>query len=1231
MVSLIKQLKPSRTAHFWAGAAALALTLSAQTSHAAGNLICELVDATCTDSATRYSGYGEPIPTPVIQKGQACWSWSNSYKCVDSNSDFKCTGEGTTVSSNVAADCALIGGTINSYESINGRGYVTSGTYDYACEFPKLVDPAQPPLPPPNKTPASEVCVLLETRVFFTEDQAADVAQVYGDQYIVGSQKWTPVRTLGYKSSTEPTTTTVPPTLVPLDKTIKMRREVKTEFVCYDAPIEECTDTCYEPDPNTPSSGTLPALTPVACQAPLDKESCFKHTEICDGTYVQNDPDSGRLEQGPDGRCVAQTTIYYCPMSDAPACLNNPDCEMVRSSFDSTGVNGMPTSMEQVYECSTTTRTCEEVGLVDSCTTSEAWGLDDFGTTQKLTEGLNEANGAMAKVEGIQKGMSEDDVFIFSGQDLRCRYPVGTFLNSLISIAFSLLLAYLLPGGALLAQLLNISNAAAIAIGAAISLAQDIPNSKAFGKNCCEGFMLEGSDKWWKLGKCTADEVKLAVARSKNLAVKIGGDYCSKRGGFPLRECKEKTKTYCVFDDMLALTINEQGRIQLDELASLGGGTTSVSPDTPIEMFAEPAMPDAGYPYRGMNNGRWERAINYNGSDIYTWKYPYYCRTLQAQDDAFTKYIAEVNQAVDMTGLIPPKDEDGKYILTNLTVEQKKLVAAKLVDVPPFQECASIPGLMTFMTCTAGTSCDKNRFPYSPDGEEYDEFGKLVGPGPENLIPPDPRWRIQQVRSFYQPGDYGTDGVMPSNASFAKASNALSEKIAANGSCKEGTGNCLYNFTVSSGNPRRTVRETVRFPLYSLSASPEYPTINYMPVTGGVSMGAYMADPNRGRGNPVELSKQRYIFHPNWLLQAPAEGIHQNVLLEWAYQVVEEGEPHKDFVPLNLPTKLPIGTAGWWPHSASGVDANGAPVPYEFYISGGCDEDSKWCEYEIVQELRIERHPWGTNRAPRCWGFTIDQMAVLDFDAMDLSKWINSLNLDDMAAGLPDSVAADMAGKVTSSAQTFYSAMGSGSNIQAVESGNQVLILSNDTLPDFKSEPFEAYVLEVAIPSNWPRWYREGEGTNDNPVTSATVDFGRTDADTTTPLQKTADGKAWQVMSTDKDGNPRPGADLGNYPVGTYKVTVKAQTAKNGEQILSQYVRVTPYYGKMPDQKTMDFSGTNINEAPKATVDASTLKDGAKMDKQGVTDTDGKVRPGLSPLYGGQGDQVTPVQLKPNP
>ena len=1241
MLSSLKTLIPGLripAAITLAIAAIAAITLAPTTSHA--RLSCERSTSVCNDSTTHIVN-GVAIGAPTILNAQACWSWSNTYSCVETNATYSCTGGGAQVGKVMSA-CSVVSGVIASSVTIRGKQYPLSATAQYACDFEKFV--LTTPIPPaptgnfvmkPPLPPAPKECVRLEA--------------VVTDKNIVSSSAIGATPTSG--SGTASATTAV------LETTLAMSRYRRDEFVCYDKPVETCVDTCYAGSGVSTTGGgaSTIAVAPVACAAPLNKANCSVQSQACDGSRDAAVVDSGRLEQGPDGRCVAGTTSYLCPSATAPSCMNEPNCTLVESKWAVVSTNGVPLTMDQTYECSKTETKCERISSVNSCNSTQTWGLDNMTLESPLGLGLNEANSAMAKVEGIQKGMTESDVYIFSGQDLRCRYPVGSWLNAFVAIAFSLALAAM-TGGASLGMMIGLTTGQSLAIGAALSIAGDAPNTKAFGTNCCKDYIIEGSDAWYKTGKCTPDEIKLSVARSKHLAIRIGGDYCSKKSGFPFKECKEMTRTFCAFDDMLALTVNEQGRAQLDRLASASTGNTTSSPNVAFQMFGAATSPNPGHLYLGLDTGAWSEVTNVAGSKIYSWKYPAYCKSPAAQSYAFAAHQQEVNDIVSMAGFIPPKDANGKYLLENLTQAQKTAVAARLLTVPSFQGCASMPGSLPFMTCAVAT-CDVTKMPATAEGAEFSELGEL------KTNEADPNWRVQAVRSFYAPGDYGVTRTMSTNASFARVSNSLSENISANGSCKEATGACLFDFDVTTGGSgaKRRLKESVRFPLYSLNASPEYPTINYMPLDGTLPSAGYAADRNKGLATPLTMSKQRYIFHPILMTQAPATGIHPAVLLEWAFQAGVKGEPGSDYQALALPTDLPKNTPGWWPVDAfrvyqtsykddtsnwirrwiCGWQSNGWPhtvyseaqmqaiwgftcttttyVPVQFFISGGCDKDSKWCEYTLEQDLQIDRHPWGSAQSPRCWGFSIDQMAVLDFDAMDLSRWINSLDLDGMVAGMPDASKTAMAGQVTASAQTFYTAMSSGAETSTTAAEAQVLLLSNDTLPTMSGPPFEAYKLHIAVPSNWPKVYATGAGTNDNPITNAIVDFGRPGINTDTLLLKHSSGKYLEATN-----------DMGDYPVGTYKVTVRLQTAKNGEQVLSQYVRITPYYGKAPSDKTLDFGNSNINAPTSAKYTPAELANGSKQTSTGVTKPDGTVvSPGLAPLYNKQGTTVTPVPTTP--
>lgn len=435
------KLIPKKPSFRLAAMAALVAMAFLPTVSSANSLICERTRSTCVDSSARVSpNTGWAVNTPVIYNGQACWEWSNTYSCVDTAPTYSCSGPAAgPVGTNILSACAQVGGTISNTIKLNGKVYVTNGSYEFLCEFPSK-DNSSPSLP------EDKDCVRLETRVFYKNEVLADVNQVATNIYIVGSNSFNlSDSTLGTKTNTDTSVVGDPAKVKVMDKPIYKERDIKTEWVCYDPPVEVCTDTCFgaqSPAGATVASGI--ANTPVACSAPVSKSSCVLSSSICDGKLdplVSGQPTKTTSELGPDGRCVSNNLSYQCAIEAAVPCNTKNNCTLVDSIWETVSEHGLPLNMEQTYECTTTETQCDRVSSVNSCTTTQTWGLDKMPFEDAVGEGLAEANVAMAKVEGIQKGMTQDDVFIFSGKDLRCRYPVGNFLNAALAIGFSLALA----------------------------------------------------------------------------------------------------------------------------------------------------------------------------------------------------------------------------------------------------------------------------------------------------------------------------------------------------------------------------------------------------------------------------------------------------------------------------------------------------------------------------------------------------------------------------------------------------------------------------------------------------------------------------------------------------------------------------------------------------------------------------------------------------------------------
>lgn len=1108
-------------------------------------LKCEemMASRSCTDNAPKAyqvaPGQSVMIPAPTIAGYPSpCWNWNRRFQCVESTPIYSC--ESGTPYDTVKQNCSLTAATTHATIKINAITYITDASYTYRCAFGDYI--------PDTTLPPNRECVMLDSTVQNTK-----------------------------------TTPTLP------SGSIVTEQKKTDEYVCYSPPQTVCSNICYKQVVN-PSTGKLEQKE-VACTSPVT--NCVSSSSQCEGSAsVSGSNSSGSASWGPDGRCVSSTEVSTCQGGSIPRCLTQDNC--VLDSTTPVGVqdNGFATSQEQSYICSNNTTTCTKYTTLSSCVSPNAWDWDKLSLSGEVGLGLGEFNQAMSKAEGIEKGLKENDPYIFSGEDLRCRYPVGNFLNTFISIALVAVSFYTFGTTGFLAQGLytygGMSLAAANAVGAAVtvgaSFAQDAPTSKAFGSNCCKDYVIEGSDKWYKLGSCTADEVKLAVARRKGLAHYLG-TYCSKKSGFPVKQCVEKTKSYCVFDDMLAYVVNEQGRAQLDQLASADASTTTRTADLSFQLFA-------GYDanatkYGGaLNNGRWLPVTTHANSQVWVWQYPGYCQSSVTQATAYDKYMAELNALVDIKGIQPAE----------MTEKQAVELIVKTLGAPEFQECADTPGMVAFMTCSkTDDSCDVNKLPSGPGGVDFDISGIEISEADVN-------WRIQQVRSFYNPGDYGVTAVMTTNSAYAAVSNSLSAFITATGSCKT-TGACLYNFAVTDKQAtggwgaRKRVEDYAQFPLYTVMQNSAWPSMDYLGATGSFSTATWNNDPNRGLGTPLVVSNQRFVFRPNFAAN-PTGPLHTHVLLEWATEKLSASKPEDDYSALLVPTTLPPASPGWYPHGSASDPTK------RFYLTGGCDPGSRWCEYKVEIDLNIARHPWGTAKSPRCWGFSLEQMAALDFNKMDLSKWINSLDLGSVSANMSEEAAAQMGERVATSAQSFYTAFQSGSAVNNPNPGTVALVTNTDILPKLSSDNYKAYTLEVAVPANWPNWF--DDQPNNNPVTNVRVDWG--DGSPVQSLSKASTNRAFYGEH-----------DYGDRPVGTYKVMVTLDTANNGPQTLSTHVSITPNSGKMPSKETkLDFANTGTSGQAMGEYTPAMMPDGSMQSPAALE----SLAPGMTELFKQQGNTV---------
>lgn len=1172
------------------------------------NLKCEEMTAAryCADSAPRPWSAATGtiyIAAPVIPGyATACWNWHKRFQCVETNPVYSCASGRDF--NDVKNSCSLTQASIKATVKVNAVTYITDASYTYRCSFGDWATT--------DELPKDKQCVLLDSQI---TDTHVDPSAPIGSAPSTGSGN--------------------PPTTPPLTDSTTTDQDRVQQYVCYSEPTTVCSDTCYENYVN-PATG-IQERREVACTSPVT--NCVSTSNQCDSALQGAENDGtiegaaeagvgGSLVLGPDGRCVSSHEQFVCQNGPIPKCLNNEQCTLDSARPSEVQNNGVALTEEQTYICSNQTKSCGEIATANNCVTVDAWGWDKLQHKSTAGVGLGEANAALSKLDAIQKGMNKDDPYIFSGQNLRCHYPVGNFLNTAIMVALVVVTMIATSGtsSGLLSTALQsqslwgtaaLSAGTANAIGAAVSigggLVGDIPNSAAFGTNCCKDYVIEGSEAWYKFGACSADEVKLAVARQKGLYYYLGS-YCSKKSGFPIRQCVEKTKSYCVFDDMLALVVNKQGRDQLTQLAAADPATARTTPEMRFNLFAAAPQiqdPEQQTPppaqdwdntsgstsglditrpaiYSGvLDNGAWKQLINQNGSQVWYWQYPTYCASPEAQQKAYDTFNAEVQWAADMSGVQPGK----------MTPAEAMIKLKQIADLHPFQDCAESPGELTFMTCDdAGNACDATGLPDGPSEVYSDMYG-------EQITDADLRWRLQQVRSDYLLGQYGITLAMQTDPSFAAVSESLSQLVSSVGSCKDGS--CLYRFVVTDraasqglGASKR-VTEYARFPLYTPVQSPSYPAVDYVTPDGVLDQAAYAADPNKHLGNVIAVNKQSFIFRPYLQKIAPKDGnLHSKVLLEWASSVTGTG----NWRPIMVPSNLPPATDGFAPY----VAYPGAGKADRFYISGGCDRNSRWCDYQMQVELNVPQHPWGSPKAPRCWGFTIEQMAALDFDRMDLSEWINSLDLGATdATGMSENAAKAMTEQITKTANAFYGAYVSGESTQSLVPGEKSLVTNTDKLPNIGNSNYDAYVLKLGLTSNWPIY--NAEGVNDNPVSNVSINWG--------------DGATSGATLSDTGAAWLQGHDYGGMKNGRFTVKVDFDTKLNGHQTLTTSVEITPDAGgKRADGGDLQFGNQGTSGTLPGEVVPSNSIDGTNTAPENIE----QIAPGQKELFDAQGSTVTP-------
>lgn len=270
----------------------------------------------------------------------------------------------------------------------------------------------------------------------------------------------------------------------------------------------------------------------------LDDSQCYSSTSVkqSDGSVATSTTMLTYAEKAGCGYCaqpIYTDTCYAQGTANAPAdsCGDIPAGCTLTSSTPESSVSGLTTSQTDTYTCSQQETSCVQYQTNPGCPTNLAMGTDHAPVSLSNMATFNQAMASAAVMTAIEKSARESgDITmprIFTGNDLRCRRPVGYLSGMLLN-------------------------------------------------DCCQiGLDHPGGNR--PMHKCSDDEVKLAASRRANQTVYIG-DYCSKEVGYwKFKKCVERTQTYCSFDGVLSRLIQTQGRDQLTQMVNSGFGTTQQS------------------------------------------------------------------------------------------------------------------------------------------------------------------------------------------------------------------------------------------------------------------------------------------------------------------------------------------------------------------------------------------------------------------------------------------------------------------------------------------------------------------------------------------------------------------------------------------------------------------------------------------------------------------------------
>ena len=269
--------------------------------------------------------------------------------------------------------------------------------------------------------------------------------------------------------------------------------------------------------------------------------------------------------QSVEGYCVDQDTDYSCNATTS-YCDTDPGCTLV-SQTCATSISGQCAVEDQTYQCTTTGQTCLQYQTSGNCASVNTAGLQNQ-TSNPDNNDFAQAVEATELLDAIRKNIDSDNPpRIFDGTEMTCGQEWGCSL----------------------------------------------------GNCCCDTSLSSTSGTVWN---CSQEEVRLAGYRRANLAVNVTNG-CDSGVTNPFSGsclwCTSTREYYCVFDNLLAALVQEQGRPQLAAMAANGYAGASQTPFS--------------YPFYATGSGQWAGPVNANGNDVWVWEWPAACNTTGAPPD----------------------------------------------------------------------------------------------------------------------------------------------------------------------------------------------------------------------------------------------------------------------------------------------------------------------------------------------------------------------------------------------------------------------------------------------------------------------------------------------------------------------------------------------------------------------------------------------------------------------